>query len=211
MPLRLRVRRRRVWRIPGNRAQIGPDHDHWRVGEIGLPPGVGVLPGAAAEPLAQGRDRVGPVGNDPEGRRQPRGPCSRAGRRNSAQASSGPNPRRPPSAARGAGAWGRARSRPSRRGPRRRGARAQAVLGAALADRDVAHPLAPADEMGIAAEERLELRVHDSPEALEIRLVERLVGGRRVAARRREGITQSGQGPTQPRAGRAGAPGARTD
>jgi hypothetical protein len=43
------------------------DQDHRLVGEIRLPPEVGVLPGAAAEPLAQGRDRVGPVGNDPEG------------------------------------------------------------------------------------------------------------------------------------------------
>jgi hypothetical protein len=65
---------------------------------------------------------------------------------------------------------------------------AQLVLGAALAERDDAHPLAPADEMGVAAEERLELRVRDSPQALEIRLVERLVAARRVAALRREGV-----------------------
>jgi hypothetical protein len=77
----------------------------------------------------------------------------------------------------------------------------QVVLGAALAERDDAHPPAPADEMGVAGEERLELSVRDSPQALKVRLVERLVGARRVAGRRRERLVQCCQGPPRVRTG----------
>ena len=56
----------------------------------------------------------------------------------------------------------------------------QVVLGAALCERDDAHPVPPASEVGVTVEERFDLSSRGAPQPSEIGLVKALVGARRI-------------------------------
>jgi hypothetical protein len=55
------------------------------------------------------------------------------------------------------------------------------VLGPTLGEGDEANPAAPSSEPGVAGEELVEFGVSDAAEALEIGLVDRFRGARRLA------------------------------
>jgi hypothetical protein len=144
-----------------------------------MPPGVGLSCCACGQPLLQPGDRVGPVGDDPEGDIDGAANVFRRIVRAAPELGGTPIPGDDHAAekARQARVFGEADNNVEVPNP---SVAPQVMLGAALRQGDDAHPLPPSSKVRIAGKEGIQFRMGGTPQPSEVGRVEALVRAPRI-------------------------------
>lgn len=156
------------------------DKDDWLVCEIRLPDWIDVARCACCQPLLEPSDRTRPVGDDPEDNIDGAAGVFRRVVRAAPELGGTPVPGNDHAAEKAREVRVVSEADDDVEVPNT-AATTQVVLGAALCERDDAHPVPPASKVLVTGEERFDLSFCGAPQPSEVGLVKAFVGARRIA------------------------------